>query len=77
MVMDVGDDATSSRFKEYTHTATGRCGVRVSGGHLCEAEAPTEPTDETQRPLRLWCILTIKLPYNAYAGTISTHNKSL
>ena len=23
-------------------------GVRVSGGHLCEAEAPTEPTGETQ-----------------------------
>ena len=25
-------------------------GVRVSGGHLCEAEAPTEPTGETQDP---------------------------
>ena len=25
-------------------------GVRVSSGHLCEAEAPTEPAGETQRP---------------------------
>ena len=24
--------------------------VRVSGGHLCEAEAPTEPTGETADP---------------------------
>jgi len=24
--------------------------VRVSGGHLCEAEAPTEPTGETAAP---------------------------
>ena len=24
-----------------------QCRVRVSGGHLCEAEAPTEPTGET------------------------------
>ena len=24
--------------------------VRVSGGHLCEAEAPTEPTGETTPP---------------------------
>ena len=27
-------------------------GVRVSGGHLCEAEAPTEPTGETQSSLK-------------------------
>ena len=25
-------------------------GVRVSGGHLCEAEAPTEATAETSAP---------------------------
>ena len=25
--------------------------MRVSGGDLCEAEAPTESTDETQSPL--------------------------
>ncbi len=24
--------------------------MRVSGGHLCEAEAPTEPTGETTPP---------------------------
>ena len=24
--------------------------VRVSGGHLCEAEAPTEPAGETRKP---------------------------
>ena len=30
--------------------AGGVRGVRVSGGHLCEAEAPTEPTGETQSP---------------------------
>jgi len=28
----------------------GRCGVRVSSEHLCEAEAPTEPTGETSVP---------------------------
>ena len=28
-----------------------RCGVRVSGGPLCEAEAPTEPAGETHRPM--------------------------
>ena len=27
-----------------------RGGVRVSGGHLCEAEAPTEATAETSAP---------------------------
>jgi len=26
-------------------------GVRVSSGHLCEAEAPTEPTGETMSPV--------------------------
>jgi len=34
--------------------------VRVSGGHLCEAEAPTEPAGETQcdrgNPFPLWGI---------------------
>ena len=28
------------------------CGVRVSGGHLCEAEALFEPAGETRRPLQ-------------------------
>ncbi len=32
---------------------TGGCGVRVSGGHLCEAEAPTEPAGETHPPLQI------------------------
>lgn len=27
-----------------------RLGVRVSGGHLCEAEAPTEPEGENVTP---------------------------
>ena len=53
---------SSSRSKVYNQTTTGRCGVRVSGGHLCEAEAPTEPTGETQRPLHLWYILAIQTP---------------
>ena len=29
-----------------------RTGARVSGGHLCEAEAPTEPAGETGDHLR-------------------------
>ena len=28
----------------------GSSGVRMSSGHLCEAEAPTEPTGETADP---------------------------
>ena len=29
--------------------------VRVSGGHLCEAEAPTESGDETRAPVNnIW-----------------------
>ena len=36
--------------------------VRVSGGHLCEAEAPTEPTGET--------FLTSKNVNSAQAGFI-------
>ena len=27
--------------------------MRVSGGHLCEAEAPTEPTGETADPYKI------------------------
>ena len=30
----------------------GQAQVRVSGGHLCEAEAPTEPAGETYLPLQ-------------------------
>ncbi len=29
------------------YTKRARDGVRVSGGHLCVAEAPTEPAGET------------------------------
>ena len=29
------------------YTKRARDGVRVSSGHLCEAEAPTEPAGET------------------------------
>ena len=32
--------------------------VRVSGGHLCEAEAPTEPTGETAAPYGNVIIIT-------------------
>ena len=35
---------------KYTLFRSGSSGVRVSGGHLCEAEAPTEPTGETADP---------------------------
>ena len=31
-------------------TENGSSGVWVSGGHLCEAEAPTKPTGETADP---------------------------
>ena len=31
----------------------GLSGVRVSGGHLCEAEAPTEPAGETASPYEM------------------------
>ena len=34
----------------YTLLKGGASGVRVSSGHLCEAEAPTEPTGETAAP---------------------------
>ena len=36
----------------YRSNLSGGCrgGVRVSGGHLCEAEAPTEATAETYVP---------------------------
>ena len=34
----------------YTLLKDGSSRVRVSGGHLCEAEAPTEPTGETADP---------------------------
>ncbi len=33
----------------------------MSGGHLCEAEAPTEPTGETAAPYE-------KLKYNSVGG---------
>ena len=36
----------------YRGSLSGGCrgGVRVSGGHLCESEAPTEATAETSAP---------------------------
>ena len=37
-------------FSVYLYTWFGLPGVRVSGGHLCEAEAPTEPAGETVSP---------------------------
>ena len=33
--------------------------MRVSGGHLCEAEAPTEPTGETADPYKIKYIKTM------------------
>ena len=47
----VGADDLAAR-KFLLNFISGRCGVRVSGGHLCEAEAPTEPAGETHRPLQ-------------------------
>ena len=34
-------------------TNIGLSRVRVSSGHLCEAEAPTEPAGEIRQPLRI------------------------
>ena len=31
----------------------GASGAQVSGGDLCEAEAPTEPTGETAAPYKI------------------------
>ena len=33
--------------------------VRVSGGHLCEAKAPTEPTGETRAPAAIRSFLRV------------------
>ena len=45
--------------------------VRVSGGDLCEAEAPTEPTDETFRQNAItifrWCIIAPLSPSRVFA----------
>ena len=46
-------------FSVYLHTWFGLPGVRVSGGHLCEAEAPTEPAGETHCPLHYIIFLQI------------------
>ena len=46
-------------------------GVRVSGGDLCEAEAPTEPTGETFRQNAItifrWCIIAPLSPSRVFA----------
>ncbi len=39
--------------KKAKHKKTFSLGARVSGGHLCEAEAPTEPVGETGGNRRL------------------------
>ena len=38
----------------YLYSWFGLSGVRVSGGHLCKAEAPTEPAGETASPYELF-----------------------
>ena len=43
--MDSGQTDTEAIYREVVGE-----GVRVSGGHLCEAEAPTEATAETSAP---------------------------
>ena len=48
----------------------GASGVRVSGGHLCEAEAPTEPTDETAGTLQN----NLTMPYDGRAQRPSPTN---
>ncbi len=47
--MYAGEWAVKLNFKPPRQSARFGCflAVRVSGGHLCEAEAPTEPAGET------------------------------
>ena len=40
-------------FSVFPYTCFGLPRVRVSGGHLCEAEALTEPAGETRQPLQI------------------------
>lgn len=47
----VGDDDPGVPFVVYLITCFGLQRVRVSGGYLCEAEAPIKPAGETRQPL--------------------------
>ena len=61
-------------FSVYLHTWFGLPGVRVSGGHLCEAEALTEPAGETvspyATPIRLGVGAIHELPESSYQHTL-------
>ena len=48
MSLDMSPEAseTASNKERILSSKTACRGVRVSGGDLCEAEAPTEPSDE-------------------------------
>ena len=54
-------------------------GVRVSGGDLCAAEAPTESTDETQRPLtfQAFCLSLTKGRLSKYISFLDNSIKSV
>ena len=65
----------------YRGSFSGGCrgGVRGSGGHLCEAEAPTEATAETSAPpeeneaVTRRVILSLSNPKGAAGGISSAH----
>ena len=77
----MGAAARRGKADGYRSSLSGGCrgGVRVSGGHLCEAEAPTEATAETSAPpeeneaVTRRVILSLSNPKGAAGGISSAH----